>query len=472
MRAKLRIPVPNAKQRQAMAAQEKYIAYGGARGGGKSWFVRVKAVCMALEYPGIKILIVRRTYPELENNHIRPLREQLLGVAKYNEQKKRIQFPNGSAIKFGYCAAEKDMDQYQGAEFDLIFIDEATQIPEERLVKFIPCLRGVNAMPKHIYYTCNPGGPGHGYIKRLFVDRRFRADEKPEEYAFIQALPTDNAALMQAQPEYIAQLEKLPPKLREAWLDGSWDVYEGQVFEDFVDDPKHYEDRVHTHVIEPFIPPEGWKIVRSYDWGYNKPFSCGWWAVDYDGVIYRILELYGCRKDARTGEDIPNEGIRWPNDTQFAEIARMEKEHPYLRGRKITGVADPSIWNANGGVSVAESAGKHGVYFAPGDNQRIPGWMQCHYRLMFDENGYPMMYVFHTCKAFLRTIPLLQYDEHRPEEVDTEGEDHVADEWRYMCMSRPIKPLHTKPGERIGPDPLEMHKSKAYKATKFRMDYR
>ena len=87
MRAKLRIPVPNAKQRQAMAAQEKYIAYGGARGGGKSWFVRVKAVCMALEYPGIKILIVRRTYPELENNHIRPLREQLLGVAKYNEQK-------------------------------------------------------------------------------------------------------------------------------------------------------------------------------------------------------------------------------------------------------------------------------------------------------------------------------------------------------------------------------------------------
>ena len=462
---------PNAKQLVAMKSRAKYIAYGGARGGGKSWFVRAKAVLMALRYGGMKILIVRRTYPELYNNHIYPLRKQLLGVAKYNDVQKLMVFPNGSTIKFGYCAAEKDMDQYQGAEFDVVFIDEATQIPQDRLEKFLPCIRGVNAFPKRIYYTCNPGGPSHGYIKRLFVDKRYLPGEDPSEFAFIQALPQDNVALMAMQPEYIAQLEKLPPKLRKAWREGSWDVYEGQFFEEFLDDPEHYEDRRHTHVIEPFDIPMGWKIVRSYDWGYHRPFSCGWWAVDHDGVIYRILELYGCQKDAHTGEQIANEGVRWTNDQQFAAIAELEREHPFLRGRRITGVADPSIWNANGGVSTAETAGKHGIYFQPGDNQRIPGWMQCHYRLRFDENGYPMMYVFNTCKAFIRTVPLLQYDEHRAEELDTEGEDHVADEWRYMCMSRPITPTPALETKELTDDPLELTHRKRYSHTKYIDDF-
>ena len=197
---------------------------------------------------------------------------------------------------------------------------------------------------------------------------------------------------------------------------------------------------MHTHVIDPFEIPEGWKIYRSFDWGYNRPFSCGWWAVDYDGVVYRILELYGCG-------NTPNEGVKWTPPQVFREIHRIETEHRWLAGKKIIGIADPSIWDAETGESIADVAARHQVYFTPGDNKRIPGWMQLHYRLAFDENGYPMMYIFSNCKAFIRTIPLLQYDGCKPEDLDTRGEDHVADEARYFCMSRPIKPRVAK-----GPD--------------------
>ena len=153
--------------------------------------------------------------------------------------------------------------------------------------------------------------------------------------------------------------------------------------------------------------------MRSYDFGYGKPFSCAWWAIDYDGVIYRILELYGC-----TGT--PNEGVRWTPDQQFAEIARIEREHPWLRGKKIEGVADPAIWDASRGESIADTAARYGLYFTKGDNERIPGWMQCHYRLQFDEEGYSRMYVFSNCAAFIRTVPGMMFSRTAPEDLDTE----------------------------------------------------
>lgn len=403
----LRIGAPNEKQRRFLLDRHRHIAYGGARGGGKSWAVRTKAKLLALRYAGIKLLIVRRTLRELQNNHIDPLRQELAGIAKYKAADKRFEFPNGSTITFGYCACDGDMGQYQGAEYDVVFLDEAGQLQKAWIDAINACVRGTNGLPKRTYYTLNPGGPGHGYFKRLFIDRRFEAGEEPENYSFVQALVTDNRALMRQQPEYLKQLETLPPKLREAWLYGSWDVYEGQFFEDFRDVPEHYEDRQWTHVIEPFAPDKGWTVCRSYDFGYGKPFSCAWWAVDYDGVIYRILELYGCTR-------MPNEGVKWTPDRQFAEIRRIETEHPWLKGREITGVADPAIWDASRGESVAQTAARYGVYFTPGDNERIAGWMQCHYRLQFDENGYPRMYVFKNCRAFIRTVPLMLYSQTRP----------------------------------------------------------
>ena len=335
------------------------------------------------------------------------------------------------------------------SEYDVWFADEAGQFQENWLTTIDACVRGANSFPKRTYYTLNPGGPSHGYFKRLFIDRRYTEDEYQEDYSFIQALVTDNVALMKSQPKYRRSLEKLAPKIRKAWLEGSWDIYEGQFFEDFYDKPDHYKDRQLTHVIDPFEIPASWKIYRSFDWGYNKPFSCGWWAVDYDGVVYRILELYGCT-------ETPNEGVKWTPTQVFAEIHRIETEHRWLAGKRIIGIADPAIWDAETGESIADTAAKHQVFFTPGDNKRIPGWMQIHYRLAFDDNGFPQLYVFSNCKAFIRTIPLLQYDEHKPEDLDTDGEDHVADEARYFCMARPIKPQHEKIADTYKRSPMAM----------------
>ena len=428
-----------------------------ARGGGKSFAVRIKASLLCLQYPGIKVMIIRKTYPELQENHIIPLCELLKcyapnktdRIASYNDSKKNINFPNGSRILFRYCDNEKDAERFQGTEVDILFIDEATHQSEEKMKKLTACVRGVNGFPKRVYMTCNPGNEGHGWVKRLFIDKAYKDGENPDDYMFIQSLVTDNKALMETNPDYIKQLEALPPKLRKAWLEGDWDVYEGQFFEDFADRPDQYASRQWTHVIAPFEIPDGWKIYRSFDWGYNKPFSCAWWAVDYDGVIYRILELYGCK-------DTPNEGVKWTPPQVFAEIHRIETEHRWLKGKKIQGIADPAIWDAETGESIADVATKHQVYFTPGDHKRIPGWMQMHYRFAFDENGYPMMYIFSNCKAFIRTIPLLQYDEHKPEDLDTDGEDHVADEARYFCMSRPIKPRIAAQPDEFSKNPIHL----------------
>lgn len=458
------IDKPSVKQDAFLRAKVKHVGFGGARGGGKSWSVRTKAKLLCVKYGGIKCLIVRKTYQELVNNHVNPLRVELHGVARYNKQEKVFLFRNGSTIKFGYCANDGDLEQYQGAEYDVIFLDEATNLRQEWIEKITACLRGVNDFPKRIYYTFNPGGVSHGYFKRLFIDRRFEDGENPEDYVFIQSLVTDNKALMASQPDYIRQLEALPPKLREAWLYGRWDIYEGQFFEEFRTEPdaqKCHEAGISveearqqgrwTHVIEPLDlnagNRRGWQIYRSYDFGYAKPFSCAWWAIDYDGCIYRILELYGCTQT-------PNEGVKWTPDRQFEEIAKVEREHPWLRGKRILGVADPAIWDASRGDSIADTAAKYGLYFTPGDHERIAGWMQCHYRLQFDEQGYARCYVFDGCKGFIRTIPLMMYDDHKVEDLDTSLEDHIADEWRYMCMARPVKPLKPVEQRTILNDPL------------------
>ena len=185
-----------------------------ARGGGKSWAVRTKTILLAMRYPGIKILIVRRTYKELEGNHIRILKADTRGIANYNSTSKLLTFVNGSTVEFMYCARDGDLDKLQGQEYDIICIDEAAQLSEYQIKAIAACCRGVNNFPKRIYLTCNPGGQGHAYVKRVFVDRQFNSNENPDDYEFIQALVDDNSALMEAQPEYVQQLEALPQKLR------------------------------------------------------------------------------------------------------------------------------------------------------------------------------------------------------------------------------------------------------------------
>lgn len=443
----LRIGTPQPKQAEFIKATAKYVAFGGARGGGKSWAVRAKSKLLCLQFAGIRVLIVRRTYPELFKNHIRILRNELSSFAKYNDKEKILEWHNGSTISFMYCKNDKDVDALQGAEYDVIFFDEATQLSEYQMKKIGACCRGVNNFPKRIYYTCNPGGQGHAYIKRLFIDRIYTGKEKPENYQFIQSFVTDNAALMEADPEYIEFLEALPEKLKRAWLYGDWNVFEGQYFEELriVPDLQMCANagivpetaliqRRFTHVIEPFRVPDDWTIYRSFDWGYSKPFSCGWWAVDHDGTLYRIAEYYGCKKNE------PNTGLKMTADKVFREIHRFETESEMFRGKRIIGIADPAIWNKERGKSIYDMAIEQGVTFSKGDNKRIPGWNQVRYRFAFDDNGYPKMYIFNNCKDFIRTMPLLMYDEHKVEDLDTDGEDHIADETRYMCMNRPITP--------------------------------
>ena len=443
---------PNPKQDAVMHLRNRFIAYGGARGGGKSWLVRNWTILHALYYPGIKILIVRQTYAELERNHIRPMRIITRTFARYNEQKKLLSFRNGSTIEFGYCRNAKDMENYQGGEWDIICIDEATNIPEECIKMFTACNRGVSKYPRFTLYTMNPGGRSHAYFKRLFIDRQFNPGEDPNDYAFVQALVQDNSILMQNDPEYLKNLQALPEKLRKAWLEGRWDVFSGQFFGDFLATP---DDKGRCHVIDPFPPPPEWKVFHTYDYGYHRPFAMQWHALSPDNVDYLIMEWYGCGKE-------PNEGIHMTAEQQFSEIARIEHTHPWLRNRKIYGWADPAIWQKEStGHSISETAERHGVYFEPGINDRINGWAEVHNRLYFDENNQAKFYVFRNCQDFIRTIPSLIYDEHKPEDLDTEGEDHDADAWRYGCMAHKLPPRIIIPEAKVLPrmDPLELYNS-------------
>ena len=461
----IKLPSPSPKQKLFLLEEHRHVAFGGARGGGKSFAIRLKAVILCLKYSGISVMIVRKSFPELTANHIKPLKELLKigtkdAAAKYNDSKKEITFPNGSEILFRYCDTEKDVDRYQGTEVDVLFLDEATQLSEEQMKKICACVRGVNDFPKRTYYTCNPGGKGHGYIKRLFIDKLYESGEYAEDYSFIQSLVTDNKALMAQNPDYIKQLEALPPKLRKAWLEGRWDVFEGAFFEEFraTPDPQACHDagitvedalieHKYTHVIKPFKIPNYWKIYRSYDFGFGKPFAVNWFAVDEDGTAYMILELYGC-----TGT--PNEGVKWSPEQQFREVARIEREHPYLKGKRIQGVADPSIWDGSRGIAIIEEAEKQHLWFEEGINDRIPGWMQIHERLKFDKDGRAMLYIFDNCKDTIRVFPLMMFDEHKVEDLDTELEDHILDSVRYFCMSRPIAPRMIEVKEKPLYDPL------------------
>ena len=419
-------------------------------------------------------MIIRKTYTELMENHVNPICELLKcyhpdkseRIASYNDSKKNITFPNGSRILFRYCDHEKDAERFQGTEVDILFVDEATHQSEEKMKKLTACVRGVNDFPKRIYFTCNPGNEGHAWVKRLFIDKKYKEGENPDDYLFIQSLVTDNKALLASQPDYVKQLEALPPKLRKAWLEGDWNIFEGAFFEDYRDTPdlelchkagitpeEAYVQRRFTHVIEPFDIPRGWNIMRSYDFGYNKPWSLGYWAIDYDGVMYRIMDVYGWN-------GTPDEGNKWTPDEQFKYIADLERQHPMLAGRKIVdSVADPAIWDGSRGESVSETAMRYGIYFTPGDNERIAGWMQVHYRLQFDKNGYPRMYFFKNCETSRRTIPLMMYSETHPEDINTKLEDHCPDEIRYMCMSRPIKPIIAEEKQIVMSDPLNQFKN-------------
>ena len=265
MPIKVDLSTTQPKQADFFKARERYIAYGGARGGGKSWALRKKITLLALNYSGIRILLLRRTFPELRENHINTLLVELKGLARYKDSEKVFTFSNGSSIKLGYCDNERDVLQYQGTEYDIICMDEATQFTEYQFETLTACLRGANDFPKRFYLTCNPGGVGHEWVKRRFITRKYKPTENSDEYNFIAATVFDNKVLMEKDPGYVDMLNNLSESLRQAWRDGNWDMLAGQYFTEF--------DRT-VHAIEPFRIPEHWKRYRTTVWTVLRAY--GW----------------------------------------------------------------------------------------------------------------------------------------------------------------------------------------------------
>ncbi|MCB7064129.1 phage terminase large subunit [Enterocloster citroniae] len=453
-----------------MQRKEFEALFGGSAGGGKSDYLLVEAL-RQVHIKHYRAVILRKTFPELEDLISRS--KELYGVAfpraKYNESKHVWTFPSGAKIYFSNMQHERDKIKYQGRHFDFVGFDELTHFSwDEYNYLFSRTRSSGPGLRAYIRATANPGGPGHGWVKARFItamkpetpirektevkDPAGNAIETESDRIFIPSSLFDNADLMRNNPHYLASLAMLPEAQRNALLYGDWNSFSGQVFEEWKNDPDGYDTQQWSHAINPFRVPDGWEIMRGYDHGYAKPFSVGWYAVDYTGCIYRIRELYGMKKGC------PNVGLKIEPAAVAKQIRAIEETDPNLKGRRITGIADPSIFAKDRGESIADIMAKAGVYWAPGDNHRIAGKMQCHYRMAFDEHGRSMFYVFKNCKDFIRTIPDLVYDEQNVEDVDTKQEDHIYDECRYVLMSRIIairknieKPLPLE-------DPLDLYK--------------
>lgn len=272
---------------------------------------------------------------------------------------------------------------------------------------------------------------------------------------FVPSTVFDNKILLQNDPDYLTRLASMPEQDRNALLYGDWDSFSGQVFTEWRNDSEHYADRINTHVISPFRIPDTWAVWCSLDWGYARPFSVGWYAVDHDRRLYRIKEFYGC-----TGS--PNQGVKWEPSDVARRIKEIENTDENLKGKRIMRVGDPAIWGTQGTESIGALFERERIYFERGDNARIDGKMQVHHRLSFDDNGWPMLYVFDTCTHFIRTVPNLVYDETKVEDIDTEGEDHIYDELRYVCMKNPIAPRPKKAPALVVYDPLDLNEQQTY----------
>lgn len=442
---------PQPKQIAFMQRPEFEALYGGSAGGGKSDSLVAEAL-RQVQFPYYKGLILRKSYPQLSELIDKSLLmyPRAFPGATYNSTTHTWIFPSGAKIRFGSLHHTNSKYDFQGQAFDYIAFDELTQFTFDEYMYLISrCRPNGPGTRCYVRATANPGGVGHGWVKERFIDvapplTPVEDDISVEDNSgkkitikrariFVPATVFDNKVLLNNDPNYIATLGMLPEAEKQALLYGDWNSFSGQVFNEWRNDPAHYDDRRWSHVVNPFPIPETWPIYRGMDWGYSRPFSVGWYAVAPGGVLYRIRELYGT-----TGT--PNVGIKWTPQQCAEKIWEIEHEDPNLAGRYIYGVADSAIFASDSGTPIVEAFEDAQIYFEKASKQRIDGKMQCHYRLAFNEEGESMFYVFKTCKHFIRCIPALVYDETNVEDVNTKQEDHNYDEWRYVCMSRPIEP--------------------------------
>lgn len=425
------------------------LLYGGARGGGKSDLLLGDFLQDVGRYGkdwcGI---LFRRTYPEIQEIIRRSHEIYPQTGAEYKSVDKEWIWPNGAVLRLRFLEREQDSSRYQGHSFSWIGWDELTQWPSDAPYKLIrACLRwaGADVPTKRIRASANPGGPGHGWVKALFIDPApagyvpIEDKETGMVRMFIPARVGDNKILLQRDPGYIDRLKGVgSPDLVRAWLEGDWTVVRGSYYPEFGQD----------HIVAPFEIPPTWSRFRSFDWGSMRPFSVGWWAIsdgtgDYPAnALIRYREWYGA--------SAPNVGLKLTVEQVAEGIAFRSGKEKYSYS-----VADPAIFKTDGGPSMGERMRNSGVLFRPADNRRVPGWDQVRQRLLGEEK--PMLYVFSTCVDFIRTFPALQHDIHKPEDIDTEGEDHVADEVRYAVMSRPYQRPIAKPKDMRGADDMTLN---------------
>ena len=411
------------------------VFYGGARGGGKTDGMLGKFGIKAAKYgPHVRGIFFRRELPQLDAAVDRSKEIYLSLGAEFQDYKKQWTFPNGATLRFRPLERDADAEKYQGHSYTDVFFEELGNYPNPiPVMKLKATLRSAESIPCQFHATGNPGGPGHNWVKARYVDPAPQGwkilKEGNSSRIFIPARISDNQILMTADPGYVDRLKATgSAELVRAWLEGDWDVIEGAFFECW---------RSEKHVVHPFEIPDHWLKFRSFDWGSAAPFSVGWWAVsdgtEVDaagypkGALIRYREWYGA--------SAPNTGLKLTNEKIAEGIKQRETE------RITYGVADPSIFMVQGGPSIAEQMAKAGVLWRRADNRRIggrgamSGWAEMRSRMVGDD--FPMIYCFSTCVDSIRTIPSLPHDPHKAEDVDTNAEDHAADEWRYACMSRP-----------------------------------
>lgn len=406
---------PNKKQEEFFCSQYRYTAYGGARGGGKSWAMRTKFVLLALKHPGIQILLLRRTLGELRDNHIVPLQKLLLDTAVYSETKKEFVFPNGSRIKLGYCDGEQDVLQYQGQAYEVIGMEEATHFTYFQFQCLTECNRYSGNMKEkfrpRMYFTCNPGGVGHDWVKRLFIDKLYRDGENPKDYCFIQSLVFDNKYLTENDPDYISALAALPEARKRAMLYGDWDAFEGAFFPEF--DPR-------IHVVQDPVIPKNALLFRAVDYGLDMT-SCLWCAADRKGniTVYREFNAPGLIL-SRAASEICN-------------LTPNEEKIRYT-------VASPDLWNrrqdsGKSGFDIFTASGIKGLIKA--NNARIPGWRVVR-EYLHHPDGKSRLTISHRCGELIRCLPLLRFDDKIREDAASHPHEitHAPEALRYALMSR------------------------------------
>lgn len=426
------------------------ILFGGARGGGKTDGVLGKWGYKALIYgEDFNAVMFRKTAPSQDDawERAKQLYEPL--GAQCNETSKTIRFPNKARIRFRTLERMADADKYIGQNLTDVWIEEVGVYADHKIIdRLWGAMRSPAGVPVQMILTGNPGGAGQHWINERYVIpgankilTRTLPNGAEHRFCFIPSRIQDNRILLKGDPEYINRLYLVGSKeLVRAWLEGDWNAVEGAYFDCWSPEL----------IIRPFAIPKHWTRFRSFDWGSAKPFSVGWFAVASEdtwiegdrgkvlipkGALVQYREYYGA-----SGPDI---GLKMTDKDVAREIRAKESETINYS------IADPSIFMQDGGPSHAENMRlfnpetqlSEGIAWTRADNSRIAGWSQMRQR-MIGAGDRPMIYFFSTCTEAIRTIPTLQHDERKPEDLDTTQEDHIADMTRYACMSRPwARPL-------------------------------